>query len=84
VQRGVLLGKQSKMRAHFLNHLDTIFVGHLEVQYYQRQRMHDLGVVSVLNCRFEHGFANIDRLLPVDAVAHIRDTQLFKVFFQHQ
>ena len=71
------------MRAHLLDHLDAVLVGHLEVKNHEAEWLHGAVVFSMQDCLFDAGFALVDRYLTVDAVRHIGDTQRSEEFFEH-
>jgi hypothetical protein len=71
------------MPLHFLNHLNAIFEGHLEVKNHQRQWLNNLGVVCVRDCFVNDSLARVNRYLTVVTVGHIGYTKRVEEFFEH-
>jgi hypothetical protein len=73
-----VLPKQGEVRAHFLHHLDPIFVRHLEIKNHETQGLYSAVAARDLNFVIDEFPARVDCLLAVDAVCDVSYTQLFK------
>ena len=62
----------------FLHNLYPVLKGHLEVQNYEAERLHDAAAVGGRNCLLNFGFARFDSHSTIVAVARISNPKLFQ------